>query len=138
MKKQNLVFNTMLVKITVIILCLMSTGCATIKPTAQEIAKESALTPGMAKKYIYPGKTTQTEVLEIFGPPDLVTHKGGRDVWTYDKISYEVSTSGGYLTILLAGISGESGRRSSKSIMLIIYFDENGVVTDYKLSAAKF
>lgn len=132
------IFNMVFAGITVATLCGMAVGCATIRPTAQEIAKESALTPGMAKKYIYPGKTTQTEVLEIFGPPDLVTHKGGKDVWTYDKISQEVSTSGGYLTILLAGVSGESGRRSSRSVMLIIYFDENDVVTDYKLSAAKF
>ena len=119
-------------------LCLLMFGCATTKPTQQEIAKESALTPGMAKKYIYPGKTTEIEVLEIFGPPDLVTHKQGKDVWTYDKISHEVSASGGYLTIILAGVGGERRSSSSRSVMLIIYFDENEVVVDYKLSAAKF
>jgi len=135
---QKVIFNIPLVIFIIVMLSLMVTGCATIRPTAQEIAKESALTPGMAKKYIYPGKTTQTEVLEIFGPPDLVTRKGGRDVWTYDKISHEVSTSGGYLTILLAGVSGESGRRASRSVMLIIYFGEDEVVMDYKLSSAKF
>ena len=135
---QKVIFNIPLVIFVIVMLSLMVTGCATIRPTAQEIAKESALTPGMAKKYIYPGKTTQTEVLEIFGPPDLVTRKGGRDVWTYDKISHEVSTSGGYLTILLAGVSGESGRRASRSVMLIIYFGEDEVVMDYKLSSAKF
>jgi len=131
-------FNISLTTFVITVLSISATGCATIRPTAQEITKESALTPGMAKKYIYRSKTTQTEVLEIFGPPDLVTHKGGKDVWTYDKISHEVSTSGGYLTILLAGVSGESGRRASRSVMLIIYFDENEVVMDYKLSAAKF
>jgi len=135
---RKIVSNRFLVGFTIIAISISAMGCATIKPTAQEIAKESALTPGMAKKYIYPGKTTQTEVLEIFGPPDLVTHKGGRDVWTYDKLSHEVSTSGGYLTILLAGVSGESGRRASRSIMLIIYFNESEVVMDYKLSSSKF
>jgi len=113
-------------------------GCTTPNKTSQGIAKESALTPGMAKAYIHPGKTSQTEVLEIFGPPDLVTHKYGKDVWTYDKISYEISTKGGYLTVLLAGISGGSTYTSNKSVMLIIYFDKNDVVIDYKLSAAKF
>jgi len=122
----------------VVSMCLMVAGCATTRPTAQEIAKESALTPGMAKKYIYPGKTTQTEVLEIFGPPDLVTHKRGKDVWTYDKISQEVSSSGGYITIIFAGAGKERRSRSSRSIMLIIYFDGNDIVKDYKLSAAKF
>jgi len=122
----------------VVSMCLIVVGCATTRPTAQEIAKESALTPGMAKKYIYPGKTSQTEVLEIFGPPDLVTHKRGKDVWTYDKISQEVSSSGGYITIILAGAGKERRSRSSRSVMLIIYFDKNDVVRDYKLSAAKF
>ena len=117
---------------------LVMAGCSSYRPTAQEMAKESALTPGMASKYIYPGKTSQTEVLEIFGPPDLVTHKEGRDVWTYDKISQEVSSSEGYLTILIAGASRSSARRFSRSVMLIVYFDDKGMVQDYKLSSSKF
>lgn len=120
------------------LICILFISCVPSNQTSQKIAKESALTPGMAKAYIQPGKTSQTEVLEIFGPPDLVTHKYGKDVWTYDKISYEVSTQGGYLTVLLAGISGGGSSTSNKSVMLIIYFDENDVVMDYKLSAAKF
>jgi outer membrane protein assembly factor BamE (lipoprotein component of BamABCDE complex) len=122
----------------ILLICILFIGCATPSKTSQQIEKESALTPGMAKIYIHPGKTNQTEVLEIFGPPDLVTHKYGKDVWTYDKISYEISTQGGYLTVLLAGISGRRSSTSNKSVMLIIYFDENDVVMDYKLSAAKF
>jgi hypothetical protein len=66
---QNNTLNIILIRSIAILLCMITVGCVAIKPTAQEIAKESALTPGMAKKYIYPGKTTQTEVLEIFGPP---------------------------------------------------------------------
>ncbi|MDO8494126.1 MAG: hypothetical protein Q7S68_02165 [Deltaproteobacteria bacterium] len=108
-------------------------GCA-----KQDSATESTLTPGMTKKHIYPGKTNQTSVLEIFGPPDLVTHKHGKEVWTYDKISQEVVASQGFLTILFAGYSKTRQRQSSRSIMLIIYFNEKEVVEDYKLSAAKF
>lgn len=118
------------------IVSVLLLGCATQTP--QESAKQSALTPGMAKTYIYPGKTTQAEVLEVFGPPDLVTHKGGKAIWTYDKISQEISGYGGYLTILLAGVGGEKRRESKRSVMLIIYFDEKDVVADYKLSASKF
>jgi|GEM_PF-1614800 len=113
-------------------------GCASPKETAQGIAKESALTPGMTKAFIKPGVTNQTEVLELLGPPDWVTRKGGKDVWTYDKVSREVSSSQGYLTILLAGGSKEKRYESATSVMLIIYFDESETVIDYKLSAAKF
>ena len=108
-------------------------GCA-----RQETASQSNLTPGMAKKYIYSGKTSETEVMEIFGPPDLVTHKNGKDVWTYDKISQEVTASNGFLTIILAGYSKSRQTQSNRSVMLIVYFDKKEIVEDYKLSAAKF
>lgn len=118
-------------------LALLGGACATQKTTQGE-AKESALTAGMTKKFIYPGKTTQTEVLEIFGPPDMVTRKSGTEVWTYDKISQEVSSSGGFVTILIAGYSKQSARSSNRSTLLIIYFDKKEVVEDYRLSVSKF
>ena len=127
---------------------LVSTGPGCVNPqmTNQGAAKESALTSGMTKKYIQRGKTTQTDVLEIFGPPDLITHKAGKDVWTYDKMSREVSViQGGILAVGVTGsfggvggVSGGSSYESTKSVMLIIYFDSNDVVMDYKLSVAKF
>lgn len=117
---------------------MLVSGCASSYGTKQGAAKESALTSGMTKKFIYPGQTTQTEVLEIFGPPDLVTRKEGKDVWTYDKISQDVSTSGGFVTILIAGYSKSSGHSRNTSTMLIIYFNKNEVVDDYKLSVSKF
>lgn len=117
---------------------VLISGCASSYGTKQGAAKESALTAGMTKKYIYPNKTTQTDVLEIFGPPDLVTRKEGKEVWTYDKISQDVSTSGGFITILIAGYSKASAHSRNTSTMLIIYFDKNEVVEDYKLSVSKF
>lgn len=119
-------------------LAVLMAGCASSYGTKQGEAKESALTPGMTKKFIYTGKTTQTEVLEIFGPPDLVTRKSGLEVWTYDKISQDVSSSGGFITILIAGYSKQSAHSRNTSTMLIIYFDKNEVVEDYKLSVSKF
>lgn len=124
------------ISLLLVFCCL--TGCAATRPSAQEQAKESALTAGMAKEFIYPGKTSQAQVMEIFGPPDLVTRKDGKDLWTYDKISQEVTSSSGYLTIILAGVESSRASRRNKSVMLIVYFDENDVVVDYKLSVAKF
>lgn len=118
-------------------LAVLGAACATQKTTQGE-AKESALTAGMTKKFIYPGKTTQTEVLEIFGPPDMVTRKSGTEVWTYDKISQEVSSSGGFVTILIAGYSKQRASSNNRSTMLIIYFDKKEVVEDYRLSVSKF
>ncbi|MBI2344321.1 MAG: hypothetical protein HYV02_08335 [Deltaproteobacteria bacterium] len=100
--------------------------------------QKSPLTPGMAKKYIYRGETTEAEVLEIFGPPDLVVHKEGRERWTYDKISHDVTSSSGFLTVLLFSYGKESSRRSSRSIMLIIDFDRHEVVQEYRLHSTQF
>lgn len=123
-----------------LILCFMSLaffGCPPYQ-TTQQATKESALTPGMTKKYIKPGKTSQTEVLEIFGPPDLITRKSGNEVWTYDKISQDFSTNGGYLTVIFAGTRGQRATQTNRSVMLIIYFTEDEIVYDYKLSVARF
>lgn len=152
--------------------------------------KASALTPGMVVKHIQKGKTAQSEILEIFGPPDMITKSGPGEMWGYDKVSREVAEtatgarmgastgarteaggrigagglglvgggSGGVIGGILAGVAGgygqaagQSQRQSSQqsqkqirrtetttTIFLLVYFDEKGVVTDYRLSATKF
>ena len=54
---------------------------------------ESNLTPGMAKATIVVGETSQAEVMEVFGPPDQVTHRDNKQIWTYDKIRYDMQAS---------------------------------------------
>ena len=152
--------------------------------------KASALTPGMVVKHIKKGKTAQSDILEIFGPPDMITKSGPGEMWGYDKVSREVveaatgartgaSTgarteaegrigagglgligggSAGLIGGVLAGViggygeaAGQSQRQSSQqsqqqrrrtesttTIFLLVYFDEKGIVTEYKLSATKF
>ena len=61
-------------------------------PSANNLSKnESNLTPGMITVKIEKGKTTQAQILEIFGTPDLITHEGNMDKWGYDKISRSVA-----------------------------------------------
>ena len=43
------------------------------EPRAEIQPRASALTPGMVVTNIQKGKTTQSEIMEIFGPPDMVT-----------------------------------------------------------------
>lgn len=152
--------------------------------------KASALTPGMVVKHIQKEKTTQSEILEIFGPPDMITKSGPGEMWGYDKVSREVAETatgarmrastgarteargrigggglglvggggGGVIGGILAGIAGGYGEAASQrqrqssqqsqkqirrtetttTIFLLVYFDEKGVVTDYRLSATKF
>ena len=111
-----------------------SAGCQ----TSRGDAATGSLSAGMVKKSVVKGKTTQTEVLEIFGPPDLLTHTDGAETWTYDKTTYDVETTGSYFTVLLAGSSRDTTKSSSRSTMVIIYFDANEVVRDFRLSVVRY
>lgn len=64
-------------------------------PPPEVQPKASLLTPGMVKKHIEVGRTTQAEILEIFGPPDMITKSGRGEMWGYDKLSDEGGSGGG-------------------------------------------
>lgn len=149
-------------KVLFILLTIILGACAMPTPPQQlqsEVQpKASALTPGMVKTKLIVGKTTQAEVLEVFGPPDLVTKQEKGEMWGYDKVSREIAEAatgmsvgattlfggagGGVLGGILGGVGGgaqESKRiESTTTVFLLIYFDEKEIVTDYKLSATKF
>jgi hypothetical protein len=122
--------------ILVTLWAIIESGCA--KTNTSPLPSESNLTAGMAKKTIVKGQTTQAEVMEIFGPPDLVTHKDDLQIWTYDKVHYDFESSGRYLTVLIAGMDRQRSRSASTSTMLIIYFDSNDIVRDYRMQVTRF
>ena len=151
-----------------------------VRPEIQPRA--SALTPGMVIKNIQKGKTTQAEIMEIFGPPDMVTRSGSGEMWGYDKVSREVAEAATGATVgansasgarvgaggaglvggagsgvlggvlgLVGGSTGQSAAQSQQqaqqqarrtesttTVFLLVYYDDKGVVTDYRLSATKF
>ncbi|MEW6170516.1 MAG: hypothetical protein AB1472_03020 [Candidatus Omnitrophota bacterium] len=126
-----------------VVLGLFVLGCAT--------TTKSNLTPGMAKKYLVKGETSQSEVLQIFGAPNIITkNKSGNEVWTYDKISSEAATShiggaGGVIglpgtTPAVGGMTAGGARSSSstRTLTLIIEFDENDVVKDFSYRSSEF
>jgi hypothetical protein len=113
-------------------------GCKSHEKETAPAPGQSNLTPGMAKKTIVKGQTTQAEVVEVFGPPDLVTHRDDLQIWTDDKITYEIESSGSYFTVVIAGTGKSRASSSSESTMLIIYFDAKDVVRDYRMNVAKF
>jgi len=110
-------------------------GCQPADDRVERPTTESNLTPGMAKSTIVKGQTTQAEVMEVFGPPDLVTHKDDMQIWTYDKIAYDFEETEGMVTLFR---QGRRTRSTSTSTMLIVYFDEQDVVRDYRMSTIKF
>lgn len=156
-------------KALLITFLIIFSSCVTSPPKLPQPEiqpKQSALTPGMIKKHIVLQKTTQAEIMEMFGPPDMITKTGNGEMWGYDKVSREVvqasvgSSSGigggggagmlgagsGVLGGVLGGITGgyskssqqSQTRESTTTVFLLLYFNDDDVVIDYKLSATKF
>ncbi|BDT78100.1 hypothetical protein PKF023_19030 [Polynucleobacter yangtzensis] len=90
--------------------------------------------------------TTQAEVVETFGAPNLVTQNAeGEDVWTYQRnatVANAASNSSYATIILLGGTSKSSGfEQSSRTMTLIIKFkDIKGVktVVDFSSRSSSF
>jgi len=119
---------------------LVISGCTV---DMSEKDKNSPYTAGNVQMTIKQGITTQAEVLEKFGAPNLVTiDSSGDDVWTYQKyatVSREAH-AGGYATIVLLGYEkGSSGfEQSQKTMTLIIKFGQDKKVKDFKCMKSNF
>lgn len=100
-----------------------------------EPTQKSNLTFGVVKSKIKKGKTTQNEILQIFGSPNLITkNKSNNEVWSYNKMS--VQERGGQTDFLFGQKASVSS--SSQSFDLIITFDSNDIVEDYSVISTSF
>ena len=106
------------------------------------------LSAGSAKLLLQPGETTQREVIEAFGGPNIVTGNAeGVETWTYDRMAYESHTSSGGANFASGGVAtlagsavpmaGSAWARStsaasaSRTATLFLYWDQ-GVLADFK------
>ena len=115
-----------------VLLCLICSGCA---PTLQK----SNLTPGMAKTRIVKGETSQNDILEVFGAPNVITKtKTGNEVWTYDKVSIDTSHSSMYGGLMILHGGGGKSSVSTRTFILMIEFGDNDIVKDYSYRSSAF
>tara|TARA_Y100001968_G_scaffold6434_1_gene5528 strand:+ start:4411 stop:4806 length:396 start_codon:yes stop_codon:yes gene_type:complete len=121
--------------------CIILFSCASNKPT-----NSNNLTLGVVQSKIYKGQS-QSKVLEILGSPNIVTNDDGKEIWTYDRISKEntgSSNAGFYMLNPFYWIFGggtfnrSSSNESSKSLTVIITFDENKNVLDFTYQSLKY
>lgn len=118
--------------------CFLMHSCATF-PRDEETYNRSNLTAGTVKKEIIKGKTSQSEVINLFGSPNLVTmNSDGEEVWDYNRMSYttKAGTDGG--SLIFWGGSRAMSSATTKSFDLIINFDKSGIVKSYNVIAASF
>ena len=120
------------------------------------VENEDKLTLGTVQSKIKKGMN-QTEVLEVLGSPNIVTKNSqGNEVWTYDKIGSNQSSSSevsatygqrqlnqGFWAFLFGGVTSSAGASSdrnseSKSLTVIITFDGNSNVSDFTYQSLKY
>jgi len=100
------------------------------------------VTVGSVQKEIKVGMSS-SQVAEALGSPNIVTtDEERREVWIYDKFSTEVAVSenSGHGTLILLGISGSSGARSTsqRTLTVIIKFDKDKKVRDFSYRTSRF
>ena len=140
MKRSVLSATRALVLVTVLSSCMYG------QPGMSEVGN-SNLTPGMVKTEVTTGVTTQADILEVFGAPNIMTMNSAEDeVWNYHRMAFvQTESESGILAILWGGSAAAGGgarqaaaAATTRSFDLILVFDDRDVVKDYKVIAAAF
>lgn len=120
---------------------------------APAFAQESAntLTHGMVQMTLRVGETTQADVLETFGAPNITTIDAtGSEMWVYHRHATVTKDSSGGFSIGLGIAGGDGGgllgigKKKSKSettqrtMTLIIKFNDDAVVSDFRSRSSSF
>lgn len=105
--------------------------------------RNSELTHGSVQMNLKIGETTQTQVLEAFGAPNITSIDGsGQEVWTYQRAATvaQSSSSSGYWTILLAGGERTAAgfEQTQRTMTLIIKFNSKKIVSDFRSRSSEF
>jgi hypothetical protein len=104
---------------------------------------------------LHVGQTTQVEVIEAFGAPNITTLDAqGQEVWIYDRHATVTASSSSSFSIgMLLGAAGggvagggglgfgsskSKGSQSSRTMTLIIKFSPDKRVSDFKSRSSSF
>ena len=123
---------------------IISMGLASCASTNQPLTdRNSQLTQGNVQLNLTVGVTSKAQVLDKFGAPNVTTRDGsGKEVWTYQRqaqVSQSSASAGGWSILLAGGSSSASGfESSSRMITLIIKFNDNDIVSDFRSRASNF
>jgi hypothetical protein len=134
---------------------LIGLGLVAVAADAKPSEQANTLTHGMVQMSLRVGQTTQMEVLDSFGAPNITTIDGdGREVWVYDRhATVSADSSSGFSIGMLVGAAGGDaagggglgfGKRKSRSsestrtMTLVIKFGPDKRVVDFKSRSSSF
>ena len=132
----------MLVRFLLLTLFLSSSLIAVAVPSS-ETTEMRPFTHGNVQITLKRGLTTQLEVLNAFGPPNIMTIDGEQqEIWTYQKAassSHESYKSNSVVSKIFVGDKETIGLDSSqKTMMLLIKFGADKVVKDFRSMSTIF
>jgi outer membrane protein assembly factor BamE (lipoprotein component of BamABCDE complex) len=104
----------------------------------QEYDRNSGITHGTVQLHLRKGVTTQTEVLEKFGSPNIVSSNGDLEVWTYQKHGTTSKSANAGATLILLGGSTSGFSQNSRTMTLIIKFNSSKIVSDFDSRYSSF
>lgn len=124
-----------------LLLIALISGCATVP--SEPVGGPQTLTQGVVQMNLTVNETTKAEVLETFGAPNVTTRdSSGREVWSYQRQAQvtESSRQSSGWSIFLAGSSQSASgfSTSSRMMTLIIKFNDQDIVSDFRSRASNF
>ena len=133
----------MIRKILVLVAASTLAGCATNATNMESTAPNSPFTHGNVQLTLKNGVTTQAEVLEKFGAPNVATiDSEGNEVWTYQKNATvsKANVNSAYGTVILFGGSSTSSgfEQSSRTMTMILKFDASKKIIDFRSMTTSF
>lgn len=115
----------------------------------------NTLTHGMVQMTLKVGETSQANILETFGAPNITSiDASGQEMWVYDRhATVSSDSSSGFSIGMLIGAGGDGvggggglgfGKKKSKSsqstrtMTLIIKFNDAKIVSDFRSRSSSF
>lgn len=127
--------------ITLIISALLFVSCASK-------SSESQINMLQVSEKLIKGQTTQTQVLENFGTPDIVEKTPEGDMWAYSRYANESgSVSGGVSHYISSAylwnftgvnLGGDQSSSSTKTASLVLYFNNSKTLKTYTFRTERF
>lgn len=106
-----------------VVVCALPVGCS---------EKVGLVAVGPAKSCIQPGATHQSDVKNLLGKPDVTTPLAEGQLWLYNTLpAGKIAQAVGRAAV---GDSHRSHKSDGRTFMLLIHFDADSIVRDYKVN----
>ncbi len=137
-----LTYKRFLIPCFLFLFCLSGALLNVDPAEAKKDFNKTPYTHGNVQLSLETGVTTQGEVLEAFGSPNMTTIDGKRrEVWTYQKhatVSYEEKKGRRFLTVFRGTKETVGFDQSNRTMTLIIKFGPDQKVVDFRSMSTSF